>query len=96
MYPIEEMIAWEAAMADMISAEQQTLLKYKLMVRDLLLRRDVFLQQEEHDETALRELDEALAFIEILIEKKQIAIQHKHEQVEHFYSEWRESAVQNI
>ncbi|BAU29661.1 hypothetical protein DFP93_10637 [Aneurinibacillus soli] len=88
MYPLEEVLTWEAEMSDRLAEQRQMLSVYRWMRMDLTDRRTILLGGEHIDTLTLNQVDEALFQIEEMIEAACITINEQEEEVHRMYSEW--------
>ncbi|GEN33881.1 MULTISPECIES: hypothetical protein [Aneurinibacillus] len=90
MYPLEEVLTWEAEMDDSLRQERQILAAYQWMKMDLADRRAVLLQEDAIDVFALDQVDQAIVRVEKLILERNVIIGEKEQAVRNMYRQWRE------
>jgi hypothetical protein len=94
MYPLEEVLTWEAEMADDLDLERQLLAAYRWIKIDLNDRRQTLLQEDTIDVPALQQLDEAIVSIIELIDEKKHCIEEKQREVEAMFYQWQQVLLQ--
>ncbi|MFT9848703.1 hypothetical protein [Aneurinibacillus sp. REN35] len=90
MYPLEEVLTWEAEMSDSLDQERQILASYQWMKMDLNDRRAILLQEDTLDVFALDKVDQALLRIEELILERNSIISEKQQAVRNLYQQWQQ------
>lgn len=88
MYPLEEVLTWEAEMSDRLAEHRQMLSVYRWMRMDLTDSRTILLGGEQIDTLTLNQVDEALLRIEQMIEVTCIQMNEQEEEVRRLYSGW--------
>lgn len=88
MYPLEEVLTWEAEMSDRLAEQRQLLSVYRWMRMDLTDHRTALLGREHVDVFALNQVDEALLRIEEMIEAACMRMNKQEEEVYRMYSRW--------
>ncbi|ERI06627.1 hypothetical protein [Aneurinibacillus aneurinilyticus] len=90
MYPLEEVLIWEAEMDDSLQQERQILAAYQLMKMDLTDRRTVLLQGDTIDTFSLDTVDQAILRVEELISEQNVIIGEKEKAVQTMYEQWKQ------
>ncbi|MBN6187902.1 hypothetical protein JQN58_13450 [Aneurinibacillus sp. BA2021] len=90
MYPLEEVLTWEAEMSDSLVQERQILASYQWMKMDLHDRRAILLQEDTPDVFALDKVDQALDRLEELILERNSIISEKKRAVRDLYQQWQQ------
>ncbi|MCI1696204.1 hypothetical protein [Aneurinibacillus aneurinilyticus] len=90
MYPLEEVLIWEAEMDDSLQQERQILAAYQLMKMDLTDRRTVLLQGDTIDTFSLDTVDQAILRVEKLISEQNVIIGEKEKAVQTMYEQWKQ------
>jgi hypothetical protein len=90
MYPLEEVLIWEAEMDDSLQQERQILAAYQLMKMDLTDRRTVLLQGDTIDTFSLDTVDQAILRVEKLISEQNVIIGEKENAVQTMYEQWKQ------
>lgn len=90
MYPLEEVLIWEAEMDDSLQQERRILAAYQLMKMDLTDRRTVLLQEDTIDTFSLDTVDQAILQVEELISEQNVIIGEKEKAVQTMYEQWKQ------
>ncbi|CEH28903.1 hypothetical protein AM501_27055 [Aneurinibacillus migulanus] len=90
MYPLEEVLTWEAEMDDSLQQERQILAAYQWMKMDLTDRRAVLLQEDTIDAFSLDTVDQAILRVEELISERSVIIGEKEKAVQTMYQQWKQ------
>jgi hypothetical protein len=89
MYSLEDVLSWEAEMSDALDNDREKLFMYRFIVRDLKLRRQVCLMEEEDNPAALDQLNEVIDRVQGAIEDMEHSLSQKAGAVEEMYEQWR-------
>jgi hypothetical protein len=90
MYPLEEVLTWEAEMADSLQKEHKILATYRWVRMDLTDRRATLLQEDTLDVLALDQLDQAILQVEEMIYERSLIIDEKEKAIETMYQQWQQ------
>lgn len=90
MYPLEEVLTWEAEMDDSLQQERQILAAYQWMKMDLTDRRAVLLQEDTIDAFSLDTVDQAILRVEELISERSVIIGEKEKAIHTMYQQWKQ------
>jgi hypothetical protein len=90
MYPLEEVLTWEAEMVDSLQQERQILAAYRWMRMDLANQRTTLLREDTVDVFALDRIDQAIFRVEELIFEQNVIIDEKEKAVQNMYRQWQQ------
>ncbi|WCK55346.1 hypothetical protein PP175_05055 [Aneurinibacillus sp. Ricciae_BoGa-3] len=96
MYSLEDVLSWEAEMSDSLGKDREKLLMYRFIQRDLKLRRQVSLLEEDENPVALQQLDDTIGRVQEAINELEQSMAFKAGAVEQMYHQWTKLLSQKL